>query len=310
MWLRDNTEWRTLALIFACYSSLGLMIVNPFGMPLFIQIITLIPLITLHSSLQHECIHGHPFASQRINDAIILIPMGVLVPYYRFKASHIKHHQNASISDPYEDPESGYQDLEIWQKRPRWLQLIFEFNNSLFGRMLIGPALSVFGFTLSELRKGEPKITFTWIAHLVMSVFVLLGVYNLSAMPVWAYLICCYFAYSLLMVRTFLEHQAHETMRSRTVIVEDKGFFSFLFLNNNLHVVHHAYPTVAWYKLPTIFKNNRKRFLEMNKGYVFKNYAEIFKRFAFTQKEPVAYPFISKKSSTNDFKEKNLARDI
>ncbi|WP_421780262.1 fatty acid desaturase [Kiloniella litopenaei] len=295
MLLRDRAEWRTVLLIVFCYSFLGLMLLNPFDVPLIIQILIIIPLITLHSSLQHECIHGHPFESEKLNDAIVIIPVGLLVPYLRFKETHIKHHQNASISDPYEDPESGYQDLEIWENRPEWVKRIFNFNNTLFGRMLIGPTLSVIGFALYELNNGDKKTLLIWLMHFVMSASVITFVYVLSDMPVWAYFICSYFAYSLLMVRTFLEHQAHESMRARTVIVEDTGFFSFLFLNNNLHVVHHAYPTVAWYKLPGIFQKNRQRFLEMNRGYSFKNYAEIFKRFSFSQKEPVAYPFTPKR---------------
>ena len=295
MLLRDRAEWRTLLLIISCYSLLGLMVFNPLGLPLYLQMLILIPLITLHSSLQHECIHGHPFVSQQLNDALIVMPVGLLVPYFRFKETHIKHHQNASISDPFEDPESAYQDLETWEKRPGWVQVVFEFNNTLFGRMLIGPALSSIGFAISEIIKGNQKIILTWVVHYVMSVLVVMVIYTFSDMPVWAYLVCSYFAYSLLMVRTFLEHQAHESMRARTVIVEDKGFFSFLFLNNNLHVVHHAYPTVSWYKLPGIFKKNRQRFLEMNRGYSFKSYTEIFKRFTFSKKEPVAYPFTSKR---------------
>ncbi|WP_419904342.1 fatty acid desaturase [Kiloniella sp.] len=299
--MRDKAEWRTLALIIVCYLSLGLLLVAPLELPILLQILLVIPLITLHSSLQHECIHGHPFTSQKLNDAIVFMPIGVLLPYFRFKASHIKHHQNASISDPYEDPESGYQDMKIWEKRPNWVQKIFEFNNTLSGRMLIGPALSFVGFSIAEMGSGDRRVIGTWLIHFVISGLVLLSVFYWSTMPIWAYLICCYFAYSLLMVRTFLEHQAHESMRARTVIIEDKGFFSFLFLNNNLHVVHHAYPTVAWYKLPSIFSNNRQRFLEMNRGYCFKNYAEIFRRFAFKRKEPVAYPFIPKKYDTNKF---------
>jgi len=304
VWLRDKAEWRTLILIVACYLSLGFLLVNPLGIPLFILIFLLIPLITLHSSLQHECIHCHPFTSQMLNDAIVCLPVGILLPYFRFKASHIKHHQNASISDPYEDPESSYQDMAIWETRPNWVQNIFEINNTLTGRMLIGPVLSIVGFAIAELGSGNRKVILTWMLHFVASGLVLLAVFHMSAMPIWSYLICCYFAYSLLMVRTFLEHQAHESMRARTVIIEDKGLLSFLFLNNNLHVVHHAYPTVAWYKLPSIFAKNRNRFLEMNRGYCFKSYAEIFKRFAFSCKEPVAYPFTPKKHDTKKYGQK------
>ena len=301
MWLRNNAEWRTLALVLICYTLIGLLLVNPFGLPLLVQIVFLIPLMTLHSSLQHECIHGHPFTSEKLNDALVFLPVGILVPYFRFKASHIKHHLNASISDPYEDPESNYQDMKVWQNRPRWVQKIFEFNNTLAGRMLIGPTLSIVGFSIAEIGSGRPRVIFTWVAHILISGLILLAVSRLADIPVWAYLVCCYFAYSLLMVRTFLEHQADESMRARTVIVEDKGFFSFLFLNNNLHVIHHAYPTVAWYKLPSIYSKNRDRFLKMNKGYRFDNYYEIFKRFAFKRKEPVAYPFIPKKYDTKKY---------
>ncbi|MEH6405353.1 MAG: fatty acid desaturase [Sneathiella sp.] len=294
MKLRSISEWRTLALVISCYLLLSLLILNPFGLPLYLQAIFIIPLITLHSSLQHECIHRHPFASQALNDALIFLPVGILLPYFRFKASHIKHHHNSNITDPYEDPESGYWDSRVWERRSSLVQKLFEINNTLAGRMLIGPALSIIRFAAMDLMKGNIKIIATWIFHTFASALILMAVFMWSNMPVWGYLLCCYAGYSLLTVRTFLEHQADESIRARTVIVEDKGIFGFLFLHNNLHVVHHAYPTVAWYELPKMFEKNRDRFLMMNKGYYFKNYAEIFKQYGFSKKEPVAYPLTSK----------------
>ena len=113
---------------------------------------------------------------------------------------------------------------------------------------------------------------------------------QLSPLALWAYLIGCYGGFSLLMVRTYLEHQAEESVRRRSVIIEDRGPFSLLFLNNNLHAVHHAYPAVAWHQLPSLYRRHRERFLATNKGYRFANYGEIFWRFAFQRKEPVVFP--------------------
>lgn len=293
MQFTDSAEWRTFFLILCCYLLIILVLLNPMGFSVVVSIALTIPLITLHSSLQHECMHGHPFKAQRLNDALICIPIGFFLSYFRFKAAHIKHHQDCILADPYEDPESWYQDSEAWAAKQRWLQRIFEFNNTLVGRMLIGPAISMIGFVNYEIKNGSPRTFAIWCIHLVGVCLICSALLLFGEVPLWAYLISCYFGYSLLMVRTFLEHQAHESIRERTVIIEDKGLLSYLFLNNNLHVVHHANPKMAWYRLPGFFEENRDYFLGMNKGYYFKNYLEIFKRFAFYRKEPVAYPLTS-----------------
>ena len=293
MRLNEYSEWRTVVLLVFCYSALGLMIVNPMSLPGFIQFLLIVPLITLHSSLQHECIHGHPSNSQILNDALVFLPVGIFLPYLRFKEAHIKHHHNSCLAVPYEDPESCYQDPTVWQNRSSLVQKIYQINNTLVGRMLIGPAINLMNFACYEFKHSSPKSVAIWISHLVSVALLLLAVHIWGELPIWVYFLCCYFGYSLLMVRTFLEHQAHVSLRARSVIVEDTGFFSYLFLNNNLHALHHAYPAIAWYELPRIYRKNRERLLALNEGYYFKSYWEIFKRFAFSPKEPVAYPNLS-----------------
>ena len=59
------------------------------------------------------------------------------------------------------------------------------------------------------------------------------------------------------MIRTYLEHQAAEETEARTVIVERGGPFALLFLNNNLHAVHHERPSVPWYRIPAIYRAER-----------------------------------------------------
>ena len=68
--------------------------------------------------------------------------------------------------------------------------------------------------------------------------------------------------------------------------------FAILFLNNNLHLVHHKNPTVAWYRLPALFRARRDDWLRMNDGYVFPNYSALLRAFAFHAKEPVVHPVL------------------
>ncbi len=293
MILRDKTEWRTVALIIGCYLTWLFLLIYLANFSPFLTTLLLIPVLTLHSSLQHECIHGHPFVRRRLNDLLIGLPLGLCIPFLRFKDLHLEHHQNASICDPFDDPESWYVSQNFWQHLPKPVKNLFQINNTLLGRMLLGPGISMVRMVIGDgqaIVRGDRRILLSWALHLLTGAVVIGLVLQLSALPLWAYLISCYVGYSLLMVRTYLEHQAEESVRGRSVIIEDRGPFSLLFLNNNLHAVHHAYPAVAWHQLPSLYRRHRERFLAMNKGYRFANYAEVFRRFAFRRKEPVVYP--------------------
>jgi fatty acid desaturase len=60
-------------------------------------------------------------------------------------------------------------------------------------------------------------------------------------------------------VRSFAEHRYGGTARERTAIVESRSALSLLFLNNNLHAVHHRYPGLPWYELPNRYRADRER---------------------------------------------------
>ena len=256
------------------------------------QLVLLVLALTLHSSLSHEILHGHPFRSERACTVLALIQPGVFVPYLRFKALHLAHHRNAELTDPYDDPETNYLDPSVWDRLPAWWQRVLMFNNTLLGRMLIGPALGLALFYRDDLRlmwRGDRDVVRAWIAQ-VPGVVLVLWLVAWSSVPVWLYLMACYGALSVLRIRTFLEHQAHERAAGRSVIIEDRGLLAFLFLNNNLHVVHHMHPKQSWYRLPAIYAARKERFLRMNRGYVYRSYGEIFRAFLFRCKDPVAHP--------------------
>lgn len=208
----------------------------------------LAPLLTLFSSLQHELLHDHPFRRRIFNDMLGSVPLGVIMPYLRFRDTHLEHHRDTHLCDPYDDPESWCQMRSDWEKRGRFSKRLFNFNNTLAGRMLIGPVIGMTGFVLWDLKRigaGQQHIAWKWLVHFATLVLLVTLLGFFVTISVWMYLVTAYLGMSLLMVRTFLEHQADEKARGRSVIIEARGLFSFLFLNNSLHAVHHAHPKVC-----------------------------------------------------------------
>ncbi|MEM5474544.1 fatty acid desaturase [Hoeflea sp. AS60] len=303
--MRNDAEWRTLLLAGVCYAVWLLLAFGWADLPDTLRVLMLIPTITLHSSLQHEFLHGHPFRNQNINDLLIAPPIGVLVPYLRFKSCHLTHHINENITDPYDDPESYYLDRDLWASIPGWLKSLLVANNTLVGRMTIGPALSTVGFLRSELvriKAGDRNLATIWLRHFLAVALLFWLISNYGSLPAWGYFIAAYFGMGLLMVRSFIEHQAVEKANQRSVIIETSGPLSLLFLNNNFHSVHHAYPSLAWYRIPEFFRENRARFLRMNGGYRYESYWEVFRRFGFRPKEPVAWPIEGNRKQHGDIK--------
>ena len=285
-------DWITLSCIAGCYAVWGFAIfwlAGPY--PAAAWAVTTV-MIAFHSSLTHEVLHGHPFRWAFWSDLTMRLPLGLTVPYCRFRDLHLAHHRDSNLTDPYDDPETNYLDPVVWALLPRWKQALLRLNNTLAGRILIGPAIGHAIFFQDEwrlVRSGDRKVGRAWALHLP-GVVAVLALVALSPMPLWLYFSACYVALGLLRIRTFLEHQAHEKARGRTVIIEDKGPLALLFLNNNLHVVHHMHPGVPWYELPAVYRAGKERFLAINDGYLYRSYGQVFRKYLFRTKDPVAHP--------------------
>ncbi|WP_199178646.1 fatty acid desaturase [Acidimangrovimonas sediminis] len=250
--------------------------------------------IVQFSSLQHEVLHGHPFRSRRLNEALVFAGLTLFVPYRRFRDTHIAHHRDPMLTDPYDDPETNFLDPDAWARLSRPVQRLRRLNNTLLGRVLLGPVIGTVAFVQSDLalaRAGDRGIARAWILHGLGVLLVLAWLWTLGAMPLWAYLLAAYAAFGVLKIRTFLEHRAEEEAAHRTVLVEDRGPLAFLFLFNNLHAVHHLYPGVAWHRLPRVYAEGRAQFRAQNGGYVYRSYAQIIRRHLLTPKDPVPHPF-------------------
>lgn len=262
--------------------------------PLWLAFLMLSLAIAMHSSLCHEVLHNHPTPWQSINTALVRPGLGLTVPYGRFRDTHLAHHLDEHLTDPYDDPESNFLDPNIWPQLPRLLRLLLNLNNTLLGRIILGPAIGTVLFIRTDIQLIQAKnrrVLLSWCAHLLWTLPVILVVLSVG-FPFWIYLLACYGGQSVIRIRTFLEHRAHLAPRARTVVIEDKGPLAFLFLYNNFHVVHHMHPNVSWYRLPAIYFANSAHYLRRNDGYRYASYAQVFRAYAFCAKDPVPHPLL------------------
>ncbi|UYV36265.1 fatty acid desaturase [Rhodobacteraceae bacterium D3-12] len=295
---RGKVEWPTWGLLGLTYLTWAVATTwaAAFWLPLGMVLVTLSA--ALHSSLTHEALHGHPTRKAWLNEALVFPALSLCVPYRRFRDTHIAHHRDENITDPYDDPETNYLDPEVWAVQPRWAKAVLRLNNTLFGRLLIGPVIGQVFFMRADwrlARKGARRVVNGWLWHLPALGLVVWWMAALGQMPVWAFLLASYAAHSILKIRTYLEHRAHEAADGRTVLIEDRGLLALLFLNNNLHVVHHAYPKLEWYALPQKTREEREAFLARNDDYYYRSYAQVFRRYFWRGKDPVPHPLFSRR---------------
>ncbi len=305
--MMSREEAPTLGLLILVYASFSGLTYFWDHLPVAVVVIGLAVIIAQHSSLQHEVLHGHPFKATWLSDLTVFPALGLFVPYLRFKDTHLAHHYDPNLTDPYDDPETNFLDRVIWDKLPAPLQTLARFNNTLLGRMAIGPAISLALFFWSDcgkLAKRDGRVWRSYLAHALGVALVLWWIVAICQMPVWPYLLAAYLGMSLLKIRTFLEHQAHDRAASRSVIIEDRGPLALLFLNNNYHAVHHAHPQVVWHRLPSFLEHRRDHFMARNGGYSYRSYGDILKRFFLRAKDPVVHPLWTRSNRSTPLEEK------
>ena len=290
-------ERPTWALIVACYAIWFAATAAVGTAPPAFAVLALAPAIlatALHASLQHEALHGHPTRSAALNEALVFPALGLAYPYRRFRELHLRHHHDERLTDPWDDPESWYLTAGRVRTLPPPFRVALEANRTLLGRMILGPWLGAAGLLardLPALRAGEARILDAWLRHLAGVVAVLLWL-GAVGVPIWLYVVgVAWPAAALIYVRTFIEHRAAVDPGHRTAIVEAGRFWSLLFLNNNLHAVHHAAPTLPWHRLPERWRARRGAVLARNGGHSVPGYGPVFRRWLFSPREPLAHPF-------------------
>jgi fatty acid desaturase len=240
-------------------------------------------LLAWHSSLQHEIIHGHPTRWPRINRWLGMVPLSLWIPFDRYRATHTAHHRDTLLTLPRIDPESFYWSAEDWARLGPIGRLLARAVTTLAGRMLLGPVWFIARFWHAEARAvaaGDAAAIAAWREHLIWCVPILLWLTLVCHMSLLFYAVALVLpSYALTLVRSFAEHRAVEEVGKRIAIVENSWIFGTLFLFNNLHAVHHAEPSLAWYRLPGRYRATRSRWLAENGGLLYDGYLEVARRY-------------------------------
>jgi fatty acid desaturase len=249
--------------------------------------------VAWHGSLQHEITHGHPTRWRGINTAIGSLPIGLLLPFGIYREQHLVHHRSPALTDPLFDPESFYVTRSWWGQAQWAERALARARMTVVGRLLLGPpsiALRFLASELSALARGDFSHARVWAVHLI-GVSVVVAWLEFVGMSVSRYLFC--FAYpgmALTLLRSFAEHRPAAEVAHRSVIVESGGLASLLYLNNNLHVVHHDEPALPWYELPARYAARRGEVLASNGGYVLPGYGWLLARYGLRAKDSPIHP--------------------
>jgi fatty acid desaturase len=280
-WMR-TVEWPTLVVAVLLYASWGVATYFHSRLPWPVLAVAGGWLIAWHNSLQHECIHGHPTLSGRLNTLIAQPPLSLWLPLEAYRQSHLAHHATEHLTDPEHDPESRYAPAGPGAPR-RLARLASRLQANLLGRLVLGPVIEVMRFLTGEIarlaRADLPRLRM-WALHLVLASALLAWLHFACHMSFALYLVC--FVYpggALSLVRSFAEHRADPDPARRVAVVEQARVFGLLFLNNNLHAVHHARPDAPWHRLPHLYASERERWLSANGGLVYAGYADVFRRY-------------------------------
>ena len=250
-----------------------------------------------HYSFQHEVIHGHPTPWRRLNDLLGRLPVGLVMPYGIYRQTHLRHHHKDSLTLPGVDPESFYFDAGEWAAKPAAARLLHTANNTLAGRLSLGPLILAWRFWRDEIARlaaGDFVHAGEIAVHAVSVSAVFFWLVAICGLPWWLYVVA--FAYpglSLTLLRSFLEHRAMADPEQRTANVEGPWPFGLLFLHNNLHVAHHENPGLAWYDIPRYYAANREVFQATNGGYVFAGYGEVARRYLIWPVDSPVHPGVA-----------------
>jgi len=247
-----------------------------------------------HMSMQHECIHGHPTRHVWLNGWLASPPLNLWLPYALYRDAHLLHHRAEYLTDPLEDPETTYACPVVWGRAGRGRRWVHAACNTAFGRVLLGPVracVQLWRGQAGEALAGRARWR-VWLGHAAWVCALLMWVCGVCHIGLGTYVACfVYPGTALIMIRSLAEHRAAERPADRTAVVERAGLLGVLFLNNNLHLLHHERPFVPWYALPGQWREGRDDLLRTRNGPVYVGYREVLRRYAVRPHHPGPHPY-------------------
>lgn len=282
---KRTLEWPTWILwatIWACWLSLTLA----YGeLPRWVSTPLMVLVMAWYMSFQHELTHGHPTGNATVNRLLGLAPLAVWYPFDTYKIDHLKHHEDANLTVPGMDTESNYITPEQAAGMGPVALWLYASQRTFLGRLLIGPAIvivSLLSKTARRVMAGDWGALKVWALHLPLLALLLWALEEFTSISAWTYCFgMAYPALGLAMLRSLYEHRPGALPAHRTVINEAGLLWRLLYLNNNYHVVHHAYPELPWYRIPQAYAADRAGYHLRNGGFVVPGYVWLIRNFSF-----------------------------
>lgn len=221
------------------------------------------------------------------------LPLAVWYPYPLYRDSHLRHHLDEQLTYPGLDPESLRQSVQ-WPRLGSWRRRWLCLDKTLLGRATLGPLLALAAMARlegSRLRRGEGAAWRLWGLHAVLLGGLLAGLWRWAGIPPWLYLpAVAYPALGLSMLRSFYEHRPAREPAQRSVLVEAGWPWRLLFLNNNLHLVHHDLPGLPWYLLPRVYSASRRAYRRRSGDFHLPGYGRLWRRHGWRPVDAPVHP--------------------
>ena len=216
-------------------------------------------------TLEHECTHRTPFASDRLSDAVGRIcGLLLLLPFEWFRAFHLAHHRFTNL--PGQDPELASPrpaTLRAWlwhvSGLPYWAG-----QGALIVRLALGRERAPY---LSD--RTRPRRTRE--ARQLLALYLLAAVsLALSPVVLWIWLMPALLGQPVLRLYLLAEHGdcpqvADMFLNTRTTFTT--AAVRALAWNMPYHTEHHVFPTVPFHRLPELHGKMRNRLGVTADGY-------------------------------------------
>lgn len=224
-------------------------------------------LIIFLFTLQHECVHKTPFATERLNEWVMHIcSLLIILPPTHFRYFHLAHHRHTN--DPEHDPELQGVQPDTW---PRFLATItglpvWRFHIALTINNALGRCADTF---VPAARQADIR----------REAQVMVAVYGCAALAItlgqtwifWCWVVPAIVGQPFLRLYLMAEHGrcpavANMLENSRTTYTN--RIVRFLAWNMPYHAEHHAYPTVPFHNLPAFNQVAAAHIVNTSDGYV------------------------------------------
>ena len=201
----------------------------------------------------HDAAHRSVGKSKALNEVIgWLCCVPLVAPFAAFREVHLTHHKHVNQPDPMVDPDMWSGKGPVWSLPLRWAtQDLFYYYWALrMGKQLKLSVQLAFWAGAIVLYATAGTLTYMGFGWEVLFLWLL---------PARAAVTLLAFAFN------FLPHHPHEVTDREdrlqaTSILLGPGF-TFAFLYQNLHLIHHLYPGVPFYRYGKIWQNQREGLL-------------------------------------------------